>query len=176
MVQLSEIVDGVLTLTGRSAGDSAFYQFVYKNLDVRRVQQPPAENAHIVNPLNNEMGGFKAREVPLTGAEQIYGDYLTLQFGTHDDAVYLLNHASLDDLEKQLISDGGVFNPFVDWIYAVIRGRVQKYSAIFQQDGQSVVFSKDAQFACAYGNKGSSDLKPYIDRQIEWSDPPETGP
>ncbi len=175
MVKLSEIIDGVLALTGRSVGDPTFHQFVYKNLDVRRVQQSPTENAHIVNPLNDEMGGFNAREVPLTGTEKIYGDYLTLQFGTHDDHVYLLNYPSLDELEKHLISDGGVFNPFVDWIYAVIRGNVQEYSATFQQDGQSVAFSKDAQFACAYGNKGGSDLKPYVDRQIEWNPPLETG-
>ena len=173
MINLSEIVDGVLALDGRPTSDQNFHQYVYRNLDVRRGQQSPTANAHLVNPLNDNIGGFNARNVPLTGAEKIDGNYLTLQFGTHDDDVYLLSHASLNALETHLSGDSGVFNPFVSWIYAIVNGRVRKYIATFQQGDQSIVFSKDAQFATAYGNKGACDMKPFVNRQIQWDPPSE---
>ena len=174
MPQLSDIVDGVLAADGTSADGGAFHRFVYQNLDVRRLQLRAGANAHIVNPLNDEIGGFRARETPLTGSEEIFGEYLTLHLGTHDDMVLLLDHESLADLESLILGDSGVFNPFVSWIYAIISGKVRKYTTTFRRNGRSVLFNKDAQFACACGNTGASDLTHFCDRQIHWEPPLES--
>ena len=75
------------------------FSYIYKNLDVRSVNQTPKANAHLKNPLNDEIGYFRSRQSPLTGDEQVEGKYLTIHLSTHDDMVLLLSHDSLLNLD-----------------------------------------------------------------------------
>lgn len=141
---------------------------IYKNLDVRRLQQKPTGNSHIANPLNDGFGGFSSREQPLTGSESIEGEFLTLHLSTHDNMVLLLKHESLENLESEILNEGGLINPFTSNIHAIVKGQPKNYNLTFIQKGNRTIFNKDDQFSCKYGNNGATDLSPFQECKIEW--------
>lgn len=173
MPKLSEILDSVMVVNWHGA--SSFHQYVYANLDVRRCQQPATGNHHLLNPRNDEIGGFSPRDTPLTGSEEIHGDFLTLHHRSHDDMVLLLGHNSLDELESEILLSSGLLNPFTLAIDAIVGGSCRKYNLTFSLRGTRISFNKDAQFACEFGNDGATDMTPYSDCRIEWDFPTGIG-
>ena len=170
---LSDILDTVVTARRRNV--SGFHEYVYKNLDVRRCQQPAKGNHHLLNPRNDDLGGFSPRDIPLTGSEEISGEFLTLHHGSHDDNVFLLTHDSIDELESEILGLSGLLNPFTSHIDAILGGACISYTITFLYSGTRTTFNKDSQFACEYGNTGASDMSPYKSCRIEWSDPHTVG-
>ena len=114
MPNLSEILDSIVALRGISSTEG-FHQHVYKTLDVRRLQKPATVNSHLMNPLNDESGGYSSRAIPLTGKEKVHGDYLSLHHPSSDTEITLLfYHETLEDLEAVILNDAGIFNPFTN--------------------------------------------------------------
>ena len=173
MPSLSQVLDSVSAVNWQGA--PAFHQYVYTNLDVRRCQQPATGNHHLLNPRNDEIGGFSPRDTPLTGSEEIHGDFLTLHHGSHDDMVLLLTHNSLDELVSEILNSSGLLNPFTLAIDAIVGGSCRKYNLTFSLHGTRTSFNKDAQFACEYGNDGATDMTPYSDCRIEWASATQIG-
>lgn len=167
-MKLFEILNTVIAPQLTDDQATEYKAIVYKNLDVRRCQQPATLNIHLLNPRNDELGGFHARNEPLTGDEEVQGDFLTLHHSSHDDDVLLLAHDSLAELESEILSPSGLLNPFTLWIDAIIDASCRSYELTFSLDGQRTSFNKDAQFACEYGNDGAADLTPYVSCRIEW--------
>jgi hypothetical protein len=85
-------------------------------------------NEHIKNPLNDPIEYcIQDREVPLTGEEEVYGDYLLYDCCGHDGTELIFCHDSLEELEKQMLGGAGIFNPFTTTMIAIVHGRVKHY-------------------------------------------------
>ena len=138
---------------------------VYWNLDVRRLQGTPTNtNIHLLNPLNSELGGFRSRDTPLTGAEPVNGEFLSLHYSSHDGSFFLLDHSSLHELESEILGDAGIFNPFTCFVDAFINFHATQYDITFvDHTGSRVTFDKQLQNSGdAYTFNPKSPNKPSV--------------
>lgn len=92
-------------------------------------------NIHLTNPLNLLPVGHprhqfftQDREVPLTGDEIVYGNYLLFSYMGHKGEGAISVFPDLPALEKVLLGGGGLRNPFSSYLVPVVHGEVKKLS------------------------------------------------
>jgi hypothetical protein len=106
-----------------------------------------SRNTHLENPLNHPRRGYlRPREIPLSGAEPVHGDFLALKFCSHDPHLQLLDFDDITSLEQMLASHYGIVNFFITYCIAFIDGEVARYRIAYcSDDGSSGWFDKHLQ-------------------------------
>lgn len=91
------------------------------------------DNKDLRNPLNldKNCSYFRDREIPLTGNEIVFGDYLLFDYVGHNEEMYLRQYDHLEDLEKDIIGRGGITNSFTTYLIPIIMGEIKKYNIYF---------------------------------------------
>jgi hypothetical protein len=113
---------------------------IFRLLDVRGTR-----NAHLANPLNLPPwnGYIRPRAVPLTGDEEVNGDFLALTYCHHDPFVRLDDFASRIELESGLLGRGGFLHPMINYLVAFIEGNVAHFRITYcGLDGSIKLFDK----------------------------------
>jgi len=136
---------------------------IYRLLDVEGKR-----NRHLANPLNHPRVGFiRARQSPLSGAEPVYGDYLSLTYCAHDPFVRLDDHDDLASLESALLSPSGIVNPYITYCIAFVTGKVAPFKVLYRgPDGVMRSLDKYQQHKQFKWNQ--SENEQYPDRRIVW--------
>ena len=116
------------------------YQDIYGYLDVDHILKTVdiigKDNEHLANPLNKDpqFGEyFLDRKVPLTGNELVIGDYWLFAYGARYETMYLVQYDSIEELENQIISDGGIINTYVTCLIAIVKGKVKRYQILCER-------------------------------------------
>lgn len=103
-------------------------------------------NKGLRNPLNldDNCCYFRGREVPLSGEELIYGDFILFDYCGHNGDMYIEEFDSIEQLEKSIKDDGGFTNLFTTYQVAIIKGEVKDYNLYFTNgsDGEEYKFIK----------------------------------
>ena len=161
MPLLKQIAEDAVEATAYDPDGGLEAKEIYHLLDVRGTL-----NEHLMNPLNRvgEVTYVRPRETPLTGEEEVYGQWLSLIYCGHDPFVILRDHADRDSLESFLLSGSGIVNPFITFVIAFIDFNVAPYAINYRNsDGTVVQFNKLNQM-----DGTDSPNEEYPDRQLEW--------
>jgi hypothetical protein len=125
-------------------------------------------NAHLANPLNHpplSRGGFKPREVRLSGAEPVHGAFLALNYCCHDPFVQLIDFDDIKSLEQMLASGSGIVNFYINYSVAFIDGKVARYQIAYRSDNGSIgLFDKHLQ-----NTQGPHPAERANNRWVVWS-------
>jgi hypothetical protein len=128
-------------------------------------------NAHLANPLNHPplgRGGFKPREVRLSGAEPVHGAFLALSYCGHDPLVHLFDFDDIKSLEQMLASDSGIVNSLINYSVAFIDGKVARYQIAYRGDDGSIGrFDKHLQ-----NTQGKQPAERANNRWVVWNTEP----
>jgi hypothetical protein len=94
--------------------------------------------------LNHPRRGYiRRREKPLHGDEIVNGEFLSLFYCNHDPFVLLMDHDDLASLEAMMLGPGGLLNPYINYLVAIISGKVAKYRITYVgPDGAVLLFDK----------------------------------
>ncbi|NJM74568.1 MAG: hypothetical protein HC852_00960 [Acaryochloridaceae cyanobacterium RU_4_10] len=161
MCTLSQIAEQAVAATADDPDGGLKIDELYRLLDVSGTQ-----NKHIANRLNRDPNVyyFRPRESPLTGDEPIYGQFLSLAYGSHDPYALLQDYDNLALLEASILSDGGFVNPFTTFLIAFIDFRAVSYEITYRSRNNPVVlFNKQNQY------DGSDSVREeYKERQLQW--------
>lgn len=123
-------------------------------------------NAHLRNPLNRDPSVFywRKREKLLSGNEQVFGRYLTLDYSGHDPSLILFAHDDLAVMTKEIIGPSGLPNPFCTYLIAFIDFKVARFRVNFiDRDGIHRVFRKEDQYEENWVDPGEN-----ADWRLEW--------
>lgn len=164
---LLEIAEEAVVATANDPLGGLDFDDIYGLLDVGGTQ-----NEHLANPLNRDPTVYhhRPRAMPLVGDEQINGRYLSLTYCGHYPLVHLCDHEDLHSLERSILSDSGILNPFVTYLIAFIDFRNVPYRVVYRGgDGSLIPFTKLTQYDASYRSR-----EQYIDRQLEWQVPKGT--
>ncbi|MFK3936606.1 hypothetical protein ACI2JA_03700 [Alkalihalobacillus sp. NPDC078783] len=85
-------------------------------------------NYHIKNP-NNDLSNhiYEERDIPLSGEEAVYGDFLLYDYCGHDGKELIKSFNSLKELEKEILSPWGITNMFTTYNIAFVKGNIKNY-------------------------------------------------
>jgi hypothetical protein len=111
---------------------------IYRLLDV-----VGHRNLHLSNPLNLDptIPYFRERLRPLTGQEPVYGRFLLLDYSDHEPAMILSDHDDVTDLERRILSNGGVLNCWTTWEIAFVDFVATPYQVAYtRRDNTPAVF------------------------------------
>ena len=123
-------------------------------------------NAHLQNPLNHPRRGYvRPREIPLSGAEPVYGAFLAFKFCAHDPTLQLIDFDDINSLEQMLASDSGIVNFYITYCIALIDGKVARYQVAYHgDDGSTGRFDKHFQ-----NTQGQHPAERADDRWVVWN-------
>jgi hypothetical protein len=101
-------------------------------------------NPHLKNPSRHPVAKWSTpREQPLSGDEEVHGDYLLFVWCSHDPFIHLREYESRETLEATLLSGGGAFNPFLTYLVPFIEGKVAQFRVTFRrEDGEVACLAK----------------------------------
>ena len=124
----------------RQGGGYAFFSddYLLRTMDIISPSNPSLANPSQGYPASH----FRPREQPLTGKEEIRGDYFLFDYGGHDNSLFLREYESLRTLELALIGPAGITNVFTDLMIALVNGRLKHYEITFLAAGQRKRFDK----------------------------------
>lgn len=90
------------------------------------------ENRHLANPLNKDsnVASFRPRQTPLTGEEEVYGKYLTMNYCGHDRSLLLKAFGSIEEMERHILSGGGILNCWTTYVFAFIDDQLRDYEVV----------------------------------------------
>lgn len=120
-------------------------------------------NKHLVDVLNLT-DGHRVRTTPLTGMEQIYGEYLLFDYCGHNGDMFLDEYESLEEVEAHIVGEAGITNAFTTYLVAIINGKIKPYQ-IYYRDEQTRglrLFNKDEQL------NSPDPFRSYKDVQVHW--------
>jgi hypothetical protein len=147
----------------RQGGGYAFISddYLLRTMDVISPSNPSLANPSQGYPASH----FRPREQPLTGEEEIRGDYFLFDYGSHDNSLFLREYESLRTLELAIIGPAGITNDFTTLMIAIVNGQLKHYEITFLAAGQRKRFDKDQQ------NLSSTVLRQgYSSSQVSWLD------
>lgn len=125
-------------------------------------------NEHLANPLNKDPNVyyFRPRPVPLTGDEEISGEYLMFDYCSHYESMKLREFESLSELEKIILDGAGITNNFTSDMVAIVHGTVKRYTVTFfgAKTGSRQVFDKTIQYT------GPEPFRDHEQLQLHWLD------
>ena len=117
MVKLKTLLDSAQTAFPED--DEIEHEHVYYRLNF--------ECSHSAN-LPESFGPPKSqRDIPLTGEEELHGDFFTLDYISHDDTYRLRDYDSRESMEAELVGDRGILNPFTTFVIAFVDSSVVDY-------------------------------------------------
>jgi hypothetical protein len=149
-----------------TSGDLCALSFdeIYELLDVSK----RTRNEHLANPLNRDPNVFyfRPRLVSLSGDEPVFGQFLSLKYGSHDPLMILEDHDDLASLESSILSGAGILNLFTTFQLAFRGFRVAPYRITYRDgNGLVKVFDKQDQY------DGKVCLpEEYREAKLEWVD------
>ena len=162
-MKLSNLVTQILEQTdGVEDYDHLTENYIYKSLEFRGKR-----NKYLLNPLNQEKGirYLRQREIPLTGEEEIDGEYLLFTEMSHDELTFLEDFDSLSELESEIVSDCGIINPFTTYSAGFVNGKVKDYEISFFDNTleKRVIFVKEVE------DRKNQSSEHFADRRIRWT-------
>ena len=125
-----------------------------------------SENEHLANQLNRDpkVPYARPREQPLTGSEEIHGDYLLLDFCGHNPSMLLFDFPRIEDLEAAILGGAGITNIFTTYQLAFLEGKLTPYAVYYDSpSGVRVRFNKRDQYAASASAKTQ-----YPNPHVEW--------
>jgi hypothetical protein len=125
------------------------------------------ENAHLVNPLNRDplVPYFRPRQTPLTGEEKVYNKYIAMNYCGHDQSLRLETFGSLEEMEENLLSPGGLINSWTTYVFAFVDGQLHDYELLLELgDGSTSICDnhKDQK------DGGNSHLFNNVKAKVRW--------
>jgi hypothetical protein len=126
---------------GVSVGD------IYACLDAQGDQNPHLKIRRVGR-------GPPRREQPLSGDEEVHGEYLLFVWCPHDQFIHLDEYKSKEGLEKILLSASGAFCPFLTYLVPFVKGKLAPFRISFR------------------GNDGRIEYRP----KYPWDKWPQYGP
>lgn len=133
-------------------------------------------------PVNDHLNDYSTYHAPshsftsprnhiLTGQELITGDFLLLDYCGHLPEFRLSALASLAQLEQQILSSSGIFNPFTTMQIPLIAGQFQSYSIAYQVANEPKQVYTPNDFYQQHVKIGLSDTEfAHSTRQLIWCD------
>lgn len=136
---------------------------IYRLLDVEG-----ARNRHLANPLNHpRVGHIRPRKTPLSGAEPVYGDYLSVTYCAQDPFVRVEGYEDLVSLESALLSPSGIVNPYITYCIAFVTGKVAPFKVMYRgPNGSMRPFDKYQQHKQFRWDQ--SENEQYPERRVVW--------
>ncbi|HEY9281892.1 MAG TPA: hypothetical protein VIP46_00410 [Pyrinomonadaceae bacterium] len=145
-MRLSRLVSLVLARLKDEAGsDHLNERYIYGSLNFSG-----GRNMHVANPPNEERKPpYKRRDVSLTGEEEVGGDYLLFVDAPHDMWTFLEDYDTRGELEARILGGGGLTNPFVGCMIAIVDGEPKDYELTYfdESAGARKRFAKSEQDA-----------------------------
>lgn len=124
-------------------------------------------NDHLANSLNRDdnVSYSRARDVPLTGDEPVFGDFLLLEYCGHYPFAVLCDFDDEIQLENAILSPYGFISPFTTYMVAFKHYALRPYRLSFlNADGVRVAFDKRRQYeAPVY-----SESEVFAERELDW--------
>lgn len=122
------------------------------------------DNHHLNSSLKQSPGSYlMVREIPLSGDEEVQGEYFLFDHTGHQGDVTLMQYETLDELEASLIGDGGILNFFTTHAIVIVKGKIWRYEIWAVQEGtqEKMFFDKQKQL-------DTGDFKSWRLPQLSW--------
>lgn len=135
-------------------------QMLYASLDFRGNR-----NAHLAIPEWHDDPDFTNWEMRrhefLTGREEVRGDVLVFDYGSHDGRMVLQDVATLAEAGAIVLGGAGILNAWTDLVLVFERGRLRPYRVSYRN-------ASDARVVLDRSNWDPIKDEPFPDRRVEW--------